>query len=63
MTESNSGSDSTSEWRFDTDEVGPDAESEGHIEPGTPGVENVAFVLLGVLFTLFVIWRLFAATF
>jgi len=38
------------EWRFDPDEVGEAAEPQGRPEPepGSPSVENVAFVLLGV---------------
>ncbi|MFC7204314.1 hypothetical protein ACFQJC_12375 [Haloferax namakaokahaiae] len=50
-------SDETSddEWRFGIDEVGPDAEPaepvEAPIEPGSPTAENIAFVLVGVLLT------------
>ncbi|WP_336034748.1 DUF7312 domain-containing protein [Halobacterium yunchengense] len=37
------------EWRYELDEVGPDAEpDERAIEPGSPSAENVAFFLLGV---------------
>ncbi|WP_197425458.1 hypothetical protein [Halobacterium sp. CBA1126] len=36
-------------WRYEVDEVGPDAESDVRaIEPGSPATENVAFFLLGV---------------
>jgi len=45
------------EWRFDPDEVGEAAEPQGRPEPepGSPSVENVAFVLLGVTATLAVL--------
>jgi hypothetical protein len=41
-------------WRFALDEVGPEAEEETRppIEPGSPSLENVVFVVLGVLLTL-----------
>jgi hypothetical protein len=36
-------------WRYEVDEVGPDAEPDVRaIEPGSPKPENVAFFLLGV---------------
>ena len=46
-----------SEWRFGLDEVGPDADPDPEyerepLEPGSPSLENVAFVLLGVVGTL-----------
>ncbi|WP_416838987.1 hypothetical protein [Haloferax sp. DFSO52] len=45
------------EWRFSIDDVGPDGIVDDSpdsvealpIEPGSPTLENVAFVLLGVL--------------
>jgi hypothetical protein len=44
-----------SEWQFGLDDVGPDgavaAEPEP-LEPGDPSLENVVFVLLGVVGTL-----------
>jgi hypothetical protein len=43
------------EWEFGLDEVGPDGIVEAEpdpIEPGTPRLENVVFVLLGVAGTL-----------
>jgi hypothetical protein len=45
------------EWRFDPDEVGEAAEPQGRPEPepGSPSIENVAFVLLGVTAALAVI--------
>lgn len=46
-----------SDWRFEVDEVGEDAEdaeTDEHIEPGTPSLENAVFVALGVLTTLIV---------
>jgi len=45
------------EWRFGLDEVGEAAEPAGRPEPeaGSPSVENVAFVLLGVTATLAVV--------
>lgn len=44
-----------SEWRFSIDEVGPEAESRAEpepLEPGSPSLEHVAFVLIGVVGTL-----------
>lgn len=57
------------EWQFTLQDIeereaeaAADAEGEGPdrepIETGRPSAENVAFVLLGVLFTLFVLSRL-----
>lgn len=46
------------EFKFDLDEVGPDAPPDDSIDPGSPELENVIFVLLGVLSTLFVIAQL-----
>lgn len=46
------------EWQFGLDEVGPDGIVEDEpepIEPGTPKLENVVFVLLGVAGTLFLL--------
>lgn len=37
-----------SDWQYDLDEVGPDAETNDDVEPGTPATENVAFFVLGV---------------
>ncbi|WP_232700957.1 DUF7312 domain-containing protein [Halobacterium wangiae] len=48
--------DNDGSWRYDLDEVGPDAEPQvDRIEPGSPSVENVVFFLLGVAFMLGVI--------
>ena len=47
------------EWQFGLDEVGPDGivESEPEpLEPGTPTIENVFFVLVGVVGTLLLLW-------
>lgn len=60
--EGNGESDATAdeaaeEWRFGIDEVGEDAEPDRTIEPGSPSAENAAFVLLGVLFALFLVYR------
>jgi hypothetical protein len=39
-----------SQWRFTLEEVGEDAApSPDPIEPGSPSLENAAFVLLGVV--------------
>lgn len=43
-----------SDWKYDVDDVGPDAADDRSIEPGTPSVENAAFVLLGMLVTVLV---------
>jgi hypothetical protein len=41
--------DGERQWRYEVDEVGPDAEPDVRaIEPGSPSAENVAFFLLGV---------------
>jgi hypothetical protein len=50
-----SESEGEGEWQFGLDEVGPDGVVEPEpepIEPGTPRLENVVFVLLGVAGTL-----------
>ena len=36
-----------SDWRFDLDEVGPEAEDDRSIEPGNLEMEHVITVLLG----------------
>jgi len=37
------------DWQFGLDEVGPEAETAPEpLEPGSPSLENAAFVLLGV---------------
>ncbi|MFB6102811.1 MAG: hypothetical protein ABEJ73_09625 [Haloplanus sp.] len=41
--------DDESPWRFSVDEVGEDAPEPDPIEPGTPELENVVFVAVGVL--------------
>ncbi|USZ69092.1 hypothetical protein NGM10_04975 [Halorussus salilacus] len=53
-------SDSDSEWTYDLDEVGEDAEDDPDPElyPGSPSAENAFFVALGVLTTLAVFVRL-----
>lgn len=46
------------EWQFELDEVGPDGVIEDEpepIEPGQPTLENVFFVLVGVVGTLFLL--------
>ncbi len=56
------GESEEQEWRFAVDEVGPDGIVEPErepIEPESPDIENVVFVLLGVVATLAL---LFAAT-
>lgn len=41
--------DGERKWRYELDEVGPDAEQDVRaIEPGSPSAENVVFFLLGV---------------
>lgn len=45
--------DSDSNWKYDLDEVGEDAEEpETELHPGSPSAENSFFVALGVLTTL-----------
>ena len=55
--EDESTDDGESEWRFDLDEVGPEADPDP-IEPGSPSRENVAFVLLGAVGTVLAIIQL-----
>ncbi|MFW5938227.1 MAG: DUF7312 domain-containing protein [Halanaeroarchaeum sp.] len=47
-----------SDWKYDLDEVGPEAEAAERdvppVEKGEPSPENVAFVFLGVLLALYV---------
>lgn len=49
--------DSDSQWRFDLDDVGPEAGPDP-LEPGSPTREDVAFVLLGAVATLIAIVQL-----
>lgn len=45
-----------SDWEFELDEVGPDAEpEEDTVEPGTPRPENAAFFVLGIALALYLI--------
>ncbi|WP_276300280.1 DUF7312 domain-containing protein [Halorussus lipolyticus] len=52
-----------SDWKYDTDEVGEDGyepkerEELDPLEPGSPTLENAAFVVLGVATMLFVFGR------
>jgi hypothetical protein len=47
-----------SDWKYDLDEVGPEAEPDepelAPVEKGDPSLENVIFVLLGALAALYV---------
>lgn len=48
-----------SDWKFDLDEVGPDAEPSADsrlppVEPGTPRLENVLPFIVGVGIAIFV---------
>jgi len=54
--------DDESQWRFALDEVGEDAESTAPdpIEPGTPSLENTAFVILGVALSLLLFYAALA---
>ncbi|MFW5965319.1 MAG: DUF7312 domain-containing protein [Halodesulfurarchaeum sp.] len=36
-----------SDWKYEIDEVGPEAEADSEIEPGSPRIENVIPFLLG----------------
>jgi hypothetical protein len=60
---------SEEEWQFSLEDIDDreaaaaaaaeaDADRAEPIEPGTPSLENVAFVLLGVLLALFILSRL-----
>lgn len=45
-----------SDWQFELDEVGPDAEpDEQRVEPGSPSLENVAFFVLGIALAIFLV--------
>lgn len=57
MLDDESTDDGESEWRFDLDEVGPEAAPDP-IEPGSPSRENVAFVILGAVGTVLAIIQL-----
>lgn len=52
-----------SDWKYEIDEVGEEAESEldgpdlEPLEPGSPTAENAFFVVLGVATTLFLFAR------
>ncbi|WP_134669378.1 DUF7312 domain-containing protein [Halorussus marinus] len=57
--------DSDSEWKYELDDVGEDAEAEAEIEdfdlsvhPGSPSAENAFFVALGALTMLALFGRL-----
>lgn len=45
-----------SQWRFAVDEVGEDAPEPDTIDPETPVLENVVFVLLGIALSAFVFY-------
>lgn len=49
-----------SDWKFELNEVGPDAveEDKESLQPGSPSPENVVFVVLGVLTTVLFFARL-----
>jgi hypothetical protein len=48
-----------SDWEYDLDEVGPDAEPDHDaVEPGTPTTENVAFFVLGVGLAIYILLTL-----
>jgi hypothetical protein len=48
--------DDESPWRFAVDEVGEDAPEPETIEPESPEMENVVFVLLGVVLSALVFY-------
>lgn len=49
--------DSDGEWEFSLSDVGVDEEDDGQLRPGSPKIEHVVFVCLGVLATLFAVFR------
>jgi len=53
--------DDESPWRFAVDEVGEDAPEPETIEPETPEMENVVFVVLGVALSVFVFYAAFVS--
>lgn len=53
--------DDESPWRFAVDEVGEDAPEPETIEPETPEMENVVFVLLGVVLSVFIFYAAFGS--
>jgi len=53
--------DDESPWRFAVDEVGEDAPEPETIDPGSPELENAAFVLLGVALSGFVFYAALAS--
>lgn len=48
--------DGEPQWQFGVDEVGEDAPEPDTIEPETPVLENVVFVLLGIALSAFVFY-------
>ncbi|WP_338741548.1 DUF7312 domain-containing protein [Haloplanus salilacus] len=50
------GENGESQWRFAVDDVGEDAPEPDTIDPETPVLENVVFVLLGVALSVFVFY-------
>jgi len=53
--------DDESPWRFDVDEVGEDAPEPETIDPETPKMENVVFVLLGVVLSGLIFYAAFGS--
>lgn len=51
-----------SDWKYDVDEVGPEAREDPGIEAGSPDLENAAFVLLGALVTVAFFARMLVVT-
>ena len=49
--------DDGDDWEYALDDVGPEADPEQEpLEPGSPSLENAAFVALGVVITLLLLW-------
>jgi len=49
--------DGDDNWEYALDDVGPEADPEREpLEPGSPSLENAAFVALGVAITLLLLW-------
>jgi len=51
--------DGDENWEYALDDVGPEADPDPEpepLEPGSPSLENAAFVALGVAITLLLLW-------
>lgn len=45
------------DWRFDPEDFDDDGPIREHLEPGSPQMENIIFVIIGILIAVFIILR------